>query len=354
MRLKRSGQIRLGLAIVGLLLMLVLIARIGPHAIAAQFSRIGPEVAWLLVPYGIGTAIGAFPWAWYLPAGVRPTLRAVVASRFAASGANAMLPFFGLAGEPARLLWLRADARAAGVAATIADRLVYNSGSGLFLMLGAIAALATSTVHYMLGVVAAMVALVILAITLGLAFVVSRFGVVRWVQQLLRRFLGGMYARGEFGETVEAELRRLLDHERPALWRGVWVHLASRVAIGVEVYIALRVLEVPAGVGSALILATVPVATGLVGSAIPSQLGVQEGGFALTCQALGIDPAVGFTLVLLQRLRQLVYVCIGPVLIAGARPAIANDAARDAPREPRRTDPRRGAGAAPDSLPEGS
>jgi hypothetical protein len=308
------------MALLGAALLVILIVRIGPGAIAAQFSRLGPEVIWLAVPYAIGTAIGAFPWAWLLPESARPRARAVLASRFAASSANAVLPFFGVAGEPMRLLWMRGEARAEGVAAIVVDRLLYNAGSGLFLMLGAVTALSMLGVHSGIGLLAAALALVVLAITAALAWIVSRFGVVQWIRKLLRKFLAGMYAERGFGDEVEAALRRLLAGSKLELLKYVWAHFLGRFAIGIEVYLALKILHVPVGADAALVLATVPVATALVGSSIPSQIGVQEAGLVLTCNALGIDAAVGFTLVLLQRLRQIAYVALLPILLAGARP----------------------------------
>lgn len=101
--------------------------------------------------------------------------------------------------------------------------------------------------------------------------------------------------------------------------RGLWLHVLGRAVLGVEVYIALWSLDAPTLVRHAVVLATVPVVTSLFASAIPSQIGVQEGAQALACAALGFDPALGLALVLLQRLRQLAFVPLTPLLIAGAR-----------------------------------
>ena len=77
---------------------------------------------WILLPYAAGTALSAAPWAWLLPPRQRPGWEQTLAGRFAASGANALLPFFGLAGEPCRLLWLEPSARAEGLAAIVTTR----------------------------------------------------------------------------------------------------------------------------------------------------------------------------------------------------------------------------------------
>src|SRR5262245_10454048 len=103
--------------LIGLLLLPLFVARIGLPSIVAQLHQLGPGALWILLPYAVGTALSAVPWAWLLPPQQRPGWGQTVAGRFAASGANALLPFFGLAGEPCRLLWLERTARAEGLAA---------------------------------------------------------------------------------------------------------------------------------------------------------------------------------------------------------------------------------------------
>src|SRR4051794_14761199 len=116
---KSSARVPLLLALCGLGLVGIFVSRIGVGPIARRLGELGPDAIWILVPYAVGTAIGARPWARLLPATARPRLAGTIASRFAASGANALLPFFGLAGEPSRLLWLRRAARAQGLAAIV-------------------------------------------------------------------------------------------------------------------------------------------------------------------------------------------------------------------------------------------
>src|SRR4051812_27299379 len=77
----------------------------GVDAIRAALSRVGLNIAWMFVAYAAGTAVAAIPWRELFPAADRPSWGATLTSRFAASGLNALVPFFGL-GEAARLLWV--------------------------------------------------------------------------------------------------------------------------------------------------------------------------------------------------------------------------------------------------------
>jgi len=289
------------------------------RTILLQLERTGPEVVWLLFPYAAGTAVAALPWLRLLPVVWRPSFRSAVASRFAASGANALLPFFGMAGEPARLLWLRKDAHAPGLAALVLDRVVYNASSALFLLFGGAVGWALTPLPSLLGGAAFLTAALILVATLGAYWAALRWGIGARLQYALRRVLGRSYEAPEFGPRVDAELHALLAGKRRELWRCATLHFCARAVLALEVWVTLWILDVPADTGRALVVASVPLATSLFASSIPSQLGVQEASQELVCTALGFAPGVGLSLVLLQRGRQLVFVALTPLLLASAR-----------------------------------
>jgi hypothetical protein len=272
----------------------------------------------MLVPYALGTALAAFPFAWLLQGRVHLRASATIGSRFAASGANALLPFLGFAGEPCRLLWLPSHAHPSGLAAIVIDRLLYNFAGGLLLLFGAGVALSTR-LSPTVALLAAVTAVFIMLLTVLVILAVLRWGIGAGVHGLIGRFLGSAYGERELGVQVDTAMRALLRRPKRLLVRGLALHILGRAVLGVEVYVALWSLDAPTLVRDAVVLATVPVVTSLFASAIPSQIGVQEGAQALACAALGFDPALGLALVLLQRLRQLAFVPLTPLLIAGAR-----------------------------------
>ena len=318
MRARSPWRVRVILALLGIVLIWILVERIGVSAIAAELDRLGPRSFLMLVPYGLGTALAAFPFALLLRGRVQLAASAAIASRFAASGANALLPFLGFAGEPCRLLWLPNHAHPSGLAAIVIDRLLYNFAGGLLLLVGAGVAL-TTRLPLTVTALAAVVAVFIMLLTVLITLAALRWGIGAGVHGLIGRFLGGAYGERELGVQVDTAMRALLRKPKGLLVRGLWLHVLGRAVLGVEVYIALWSLDAPTLVRDAVVLATVPVVTSLFASAIPSQIGVQEGAQALACAALGFDPALGLALVLLQRLRQLAFVPLTPLLIAGAR-----------------------------------
>ena len=308
--------------LIGLLLLPLFVARVGVRPILDELHQLGPGALWMLVPYAAATALSAAPWAWLLPPGQRPRWARTVAGRFAASGANALLPFFGLAGEPCRLLWLDRSARAEGLAAIVIDRLLYNAAGGLLLMLGAAAAWTTALSLQLIaaGAGAALLIIVLSAVTLH---AITRWRIGRGVQRVLRRILGSAVRESALGEQVDEALRRMARARSRALLPAQLLHCMARAVLCLEVYLVLRSLHAPATLVHVLVLSSVPVATSVFASAIPSQIGVQEGAQVFVCGALGLDPALGLVLVLLQRARQLAFVPLTLILLGAARSAQA-------------------------------
>jgi hypothetical protein len=316
---KSSGRAQLVLALCGLGLVTIFVARVGVSAVLRQLAQLGPGATLILVPYALGTSIGALPWARLLPEAERPSLLGTIASRFAASGANALLPVFGLAGEPSRLLWLPSEARARGVAAIVLDRVLYNGASALLLLLSAVVSL-TTRLSGTLRAALALIAAATLLVTFGGAWFVARAGVGERLSRLLRKRLGSAYGEHQFGAEVDAAVQRTLKRERETLASGLLLHFLGRGVQAAETYVVLRSLHTQSTLAEALVLATAPIASAFFASSIPSQLGVQEGVLMFTCQALGLSPALGLTLALLTRLRQLVFVPFTPLLLAFAKP----------------------------------
>lgn len=302
-----------------LLLMAVLLARLGPRRIAEQLASVGAGALWLLLAYALGTAIGALPWYLLLPRGARPTLRAAIASRFAASGANAIVPLFGLGGEPARLLWLGPAHRAAGVAAIVIDRVTYAVASALFLAAGAGAAIHVSGLPRAHAITAAAGAAALLALAALAIWLLARHRLGDRIHRLVRRLRRRAAPEGtSFGAEVDHQLDEIL-RRRGRVVIAVGLGVLARVAFGAEIYAGFRVLGVSLSPATALVFAAVPVLLAFVGAIVPSQLGIQEGSQALVARAIGLEPTTAVAVVLLQRIRQLVTAAFAWVLIATAR-----------------------------------
>jgi hypothetical protein len=301
----RNILLRILLALVGAGFLVFLVARIGPGAIGAHLANVGFGFVWLLAAYGAGTIVGAMPWYWLLPNEARPRIRDAIASRFAASGGNALL--FAVGGEPSRLLWLRPEHRAVGLAGVVVDRLLFAAASVLFLLAGLVTVLQIAALpsgYVMVATALALSALTAAGVAAWMAANRNIAGRIHRAVHRMRSATEPALPPGALGDGVDERLAELLKRRRDVLGTGVGVHLVGRVLLGLEIYVGLLVLGVSVSPAEGLVLASVPVVLAIVGAWIPSQIGVQEGAVALVCGLLGLDPAAGLTVVMLQRIRQ--------------------------------------------------
>jgi hypothetical protein len=298
----------------------------GVGAIRQALSRVGGNIAWMFAAYAAGTVVGAIPWRALLPRPARPTWNATITSRFAASGLNALLPFFGL-GESVRLLWLPRRERTPGLAALVVDRLLFLAAGMPLLVIAALASTHIPALPhgYRVGVLisAAIIAVAVAAVAVGAARG-QLVGRLRWAMLLFgvpprvgkSEASGDGGSRGGDGEPVDRALNALLTGSPAPLAGGFALHLCARFLLAAEIYAGLRILGAHVGPLETLVFMAIPIALSVIGTFVPGQIGLQEGASALVAAALGIGPATGFALVFLQRLRQLVFVPLAGLLIA--------------------------------------
>lgn len=318
---RSKNVLRVAGIIVGLACVVVGVRWTGVGAIRAALSRAGGNIAWMFVAYAAGTAVAAIPWRQLLPPWLRPSWGATLTSRFAASGVNALLPFFGL-GEAARMLWLPRGQRTPGLAALVIDRLLFLAAGTPILVLAALVATRVPGVPRSYEVAAlvsaGIISIAVAAVAVGAA-TGRMVGKLRWALVLFGvppTNGKGKEATGDDLNPVDRELHALLTGPRAPILRGFLLHTVARLLLALEIYAGLKILGAQVGPAGTLIFIAIPVGLSVIGTFVPGQIGLQEGACALVAAALGIGPATGIALVFLQRLRQLVFVPLAGLLIA--------------------------------------
>ncbi|HEY7376841.1 MAG TPA: lysylphosphatidylglycerol synthase domain-containing protein [Polyangia bacterium] len=305
----------------------------GVGAIRKALSQVGGNIVWMFAAYAAGTAVAAVPWRKLFPRWRQPSWGATVTSRFAASGINALLPFFGL-GEAARLLWLPRAERTPGLAALVVDRLLFLAAGIPILVVAALAARRVPGVppgyEAAALISAGAIALAVAAVAVGAAR--GRLvGKLRWALVVFgmppapAERASGEGSTADDGHPVDRGLRALLTGARAPIASGLALHLCARLLLAAEIYAGLQILGARVGLLGTLIFIAIPIGLSVIGTFVPGQIGLQEGASALVAAALGIGPATGIALVFLQRLRQLVFVPLAGLLVAivpfGPRPS---------------------------------
>jgi hypothetical protein len=238
------------------------------------------------------------------------------------------LTFGPVVAEPLRLIALGDRLPlSSGVSSLAVENISYTLSSGLMVMAGAVALLASfglreSLRAAMLGSLA-VVAVVIVAS----AIVINR----RWklgssVASLLNRVLVRNESKREVTEAKINHLRALEDYvfdfyaKRPRdFFLLVLFHLAFHFAGVVEIYATLRLIGVDLTFATAFMLEAVNRALNIAFIFVPALIGVDEAGTGLITDTLGFGATAGVALAIIRKIRMFFWIGIGLAFLAIAR-----------------------------------
>ena len=148
--------------------------------------------------------------------------------------------------------------------------------------------------------------------------IVSRLpGLKRWTLRFWAR-------HSESIANIDRQIAALYGQDRRAFYTSLVLEYLSRVVQSSEVLFMLLLFGIDNGGGlsgiaitylhSILIVAFTTLFANLIGF-LPMQLGVQEGGFVLSIAALGLSPALGIFVSIICRVREIIWIAIGMVLM---------------------------------------
>ena len=123
---------------------------------------------------------------------------------------------------------------------------------------------------------------------------------------------------------IDGQIAALYAHHRKAFFTSLLLEYASRLVQSSEVMFMLLLFGIDGGGGfaglsvtflhSLLIVSFTSLFANLIGF-LPMQLGVQEGGFVLSIAALGLSAALGIFVSIICRVREIIWIVIGLVLM---------------------------------------
>jgi putative membrane protein len=152
----------------------------------------------------------------------------------------------------------------------------------------------------------ALIAVLIGAFAVAGFYIVQRAGIFRWGGTLASRLakLPSWDSLVQGGEALDQTIRLLYARRSGLVWCGLFWTLSWLIASG-EIWIALRALGLPSGFTTALILESATLAIRGAGFLVPGAVGVQEGGYILLGNLLGIPSDMALSLSLVRRVREL-------------------------------------------------
>lgn len=291
-------------ALAGLALAIGLIAYNGMHAIGQSLLAVGWGILALTAYHFLPMLCSALAWQrllkaqWFAPCWV--FLRA----RWIREHVAHLLPVAQVGGEVvgARMLALHGLDPALATASVVVDLTLEAVTQIVFTLMG-IGVLATQARTQGLlvwltlgaGIGAAMV---------GSFFWVQRQGLFAWLETRLKNITkrGGVWSSLGQLDGLHDHIQSLYAHRYQVAVAGTW-HLTCWVLGTGETWLALYFMGHTVSVMDALFLESLGEAIRGAAFIVPGQLGLQEGGYMLLGEAIGLAPSVGLTLSLLKRVR---------------------------------------------------
>ncbi len=291
------------LAVGGLTLVWVLRSA-GLGTVARDVALAGWALPAAIAVHAVQLALSG--WAWRIAQGqTRLGHWAVLRIRWIREGVNTLLPVAQIGGPVvgARMLVQAGVTPALAVAGTILD-LTLEAGSQVLIILVAVGMLLLregdqAWMGWIGGGLGAM--------ALGVAGLVAaqRFGLLRLVEGVVERAAARWPGTGNWSMAGLQATLFARQADRRAMLAALALHCLSWGLGALEVWIILRALEAPVGLGSAFVIESLAMAARSAGFAVPGAVGIQEGGFVLVCGLFGIGTETALALSVVKRLREL-------------------------------------------------
>jgi hypothetical protein len=288
----------LGLTVLAGGLLVLLVKQIGTRVIVEQCLKLGNVLPAILALTFFKFPLEATGWRLVLPAAQRPpwwrTVRATLGSE--------AIGFVTLAGpvtaEPMRAALLQQYIPlSTGIAAGAVERTVYASTGALVTAL-ALAIAASRSDGYSWG--SAIAAAIVAAIPAAVVLLARRHG----------------SRRSAVDDTAwRAVLRGLWSDRRATLHVIALLCLAQHVIMISEAYVMLHALGASPTLATVLMFEGVSKLANSLGAIVPGRLGIAEGSSAALAGALGLGPSFGVALVLMRRVRGLLWTIVGVTLL---------------------------------------
>ncbi len=307
--MKMPGKLQLtaySLGLVGAALFTALLVRQGVMSVGGAVATAGWGIAAVAAFHLVPIFLDALAWGVLLPRAGRPPWKSLFWMRWIGESISNLVPSATVGGDivRARLVAIQGVPLSTAAASIIVDITLGVVTQIVFTLLGLILLIdvtgRTSFVRPTL--FGTLIGLVAVA---GFYFA-QRKGMFRFVGTIITRLVNSpeWSSLVEGGETLDQTVRALYGRRRGVLACCAWT-IVSLVASSGEIWIALHALGLPATFVKAIILQSMAMTIRSVAFPVPGALGVQEGGYLVVGNLLGIPGEAAFAISLITRFRDL-------------------------------------------------
>jgi putative membrane protein len=309
--MRASGKIQITIWLLGLAgagLFTVLLIRQGAPQVGAAFVSAGWAIAAVVIYHlAVPVFLDAIAWWVLFPNSDRLSLWQLFWMRWIGESVSTLVPSAAVGGDVVRA---RLAALHGASVPTAAASVLVDITLGVFVQiaftLAGLALIVSVTGHEgfvrptLIGALLGIIAIV------GF-YIVQRLGMFRFIGVIISRLANSSdwHSLINSGQTLDRTIRTLYARRRGVIGCCVWT-AASLVLGSGEIWIALHAIGLQATLINALIFQSVILTIRSAMFPVPGALGVQEGGYVVVGNLLGIPGDAAFALSLIARVRELI------------------------------------------------
>src|SRR5438874_2083716 len=277
-------------------------AQVGSAIATAGWALLAVIAYHFLVP----VFLDSLAWWVLFPRTERPRLRKIYWMRWIGESVSTLVPSAAVGGDivRARLAAISGSPVATAAGTVLVDLTLGVFTQAAFTLLGVVLVVEATGQKNLVG--PTIIGTLIGVAAVGGFYFVQRLGMFRFLARMIAKLANSPEWQPlvQSGQTLDQTIRTLYARRRGVIACCAWTMLSLILNSG-EIWIALRALNLNATVLNAIILQSTVLTVRNVGFAVPSGLGVQEGGYVLIGSLLGIDGTNALALSLIARVREL-------------------------------------------------
>ena len=307
--MKKPGKLQVtaySLGFLGAALFTGLLVRQGVKSVGAAVATAGWGIAAVAAFHLMPILLDALAWRVLFPPADRPRWQSLFWMRWIGESISNLVPSATVGGDivRARLVAINGVSLATAAATIIVDITLGVVSQIAFTLLGLVLLIDVTGRTSFVG--PTLVGTLIGVIAIAGFYFAQRLGMFRFLSVIITRLVNSpeWSSLVEGGETLDQTVRALYGRRRGVLACCAWT-IVSLVASSGEIWIALRALGLPATFVNAIILQSMAMTIRSVAFPVPGALGVQEGGYLVVGNLLGIPGETAFAISLITRVRDL-------------------------------------------------
>jgi len=297
--MKTPGKIKLSLYLclfAGAALFTGLLIREGLPQVAAAVASAGWGIA-AVVAYHflVPVFLDALAWWVLFPRSERPPLRKIYWMRWIGESVSTLVPSAAVGGDivRARLAAISGSPVATAAGTVLVDLTLGVFTQAAFTLLGVVLVVEATGQKNLVG--PTVIGTLVGVAAVGGFYFVQRLGMFRFLARMIARLANSPEWQSlvQSGQELDETIRSLYARRRGVIACCVWI--------------ALWALNLRANLVNAVILQSMALTLRSVAFPVPGGLGVQEGGYVLVGNLLGIPGESAFALSLIVRVRELAF-----------------------------------------------